>query len=62
MNAVAVVAALVVAVALSVTAGGGCCPDNADVTVYADGSGVQWQGDMEVRTFPPGTFHVAGAQ
>lgn len=27
-----------------------------NVVVYEDGSGVQYIGDMEVRTFPEGTF------
>jgi hypothetical protein len=27
-----------------------------EVEVYEDGSGVQYNGEQEVRTFPPGTF------
>lgn len=29
---------------------------NATVTIYEDGSGVQYLGDKEVRTFPHDTF------
>lgn len=31
-------------------------PATQDVVIYEDGSGVQYDGDQEVKTFPEGTF------
>jgi hypothetical protein len=31
-------------------------PDKPPIVIYEDGSGVQYQGDIEVKTFPEGTF------
>lgn len=31
-------------------------PSPPPVVIYEDGSGVQYQGDSEVKTFPEGTF------
>lgn len=49
-----------VGAALAVTAlqwGDSCPPPPPPaVVVYEDGSGVQYAGDTEVRTFPEGTF------
>ncbi len=48
--------------ALALAALGLCltgCADKPQVTVYEDGSGVQYAGSREVRTFPEGTFWTA---